>query len=141
MVIVILIATYIAHELFPKIEIHNNTVTVYKRDTITVTLKEVKYVHIPGRIDTLRVKDEPPAAYMIADTTFPDSAHLTAVAFLPPLSFFNVQYQPAPQKVVTLEKIVTNTVVKTETVIDLPWLVGAAAIGVAAGIYVERQAK
>ena len=140
-VVVILIAAFFAHQFFPKIETTVETNTVYKHDTTTVVLQEVKYVHLPGRVDTIFVPGQVPQVVMKADTLFPDSAHLQVAAYLPPLSYFDFDYQPAPQKVVTLEKIVTKTVIKTETTIDLDWVLGGVAVGVVGGILISHQIK
>jgi hypothetical protein len=137
----VIVTFYLAHQFFPKTQTVEHTTTTYVHDTTTVNIPEIHYRNIPGRTDTVFLEGKAPQVVMSADTLFPDSAHLAIKAYLPPMSFFDIDYRPAPQKIITLEKIVTHEIVKTQTTIDLPWVFGGVAAGVIGGIWIAHQVK
>ena len=136
--IVAVIAAFMYRQFFPKVETVEHTTVKWLHDTTVVHLPEVHYV-VRTRVDTLIVPGKIPEITMSADTTFPDSAHLLVVAYLPPIGVIDMKYQPAPARVITLEKIVEHEVVRTEIKPDIAWTIGGVAVGVIGGIWIAHQ--
>ena len=116
--------------------------TVHTVDTVMYPIHEIQYVHLPGKItvvhDTTQI--EPNITIASIDTVM--AVHRDTIGiqyYFPPLNFFNVDFKPGPVPVLVKTETVTKTVIETQ--IDVPWVIGAAAVGVAAGIIIETKIK
>ncbi len=116
--------------------------TISHVDTVIAHVPEIKYVHLPARIDTVRDTTyiEQPVLVASIDTVM--AVHkdtLRVEYFFPPLNFFNVDFKPGPIPVLIKTETVTKTVIESE--ISLPWVLGGVAVGVVTGIIIESKIK
>jgi len=116
--------------------------TVHAVDTVITHIPEIHYVHLPGTITTVHdtVFAEHDVTIASLDTVM--AVHQDTIKidyFFPPENFFNISFKPGPVPVLVHTETVTKTVIETE--IDVPWVIGAAAVGITAGILIEQKIK
>jgi DNA-binding transcriptional regulator YdaS (Cro superfamily) len=143
LIVAVVVMAFLYRQFFPKVEVKEYTTVQWVHDTVMVRIPTVKYVHLTAVVhDTVTAEQEIVTAQV--DTTFADSARLLARAtvLLPQkLAWMDVEYSPAPAKVVTLEKIVEHEVTKTEFKPDVDWILGGIAVGVLGGVWIAHQLK
>jgi hypothetical protein len=116
--------------------------TVVHFVTVPYAVPEIRYIHLPARIDTLRDTTFMMNSQIVASIDTVMSGHQDTLRIeyaFPPANVFNVDFRPGPIPVLTKVETVTKTVFQSE--ISIPWIIGCLTTGIVAGVIIEKKLK
>jgi len=111
-------------------------------DTVMFPIRELVYVHLPGKVTTVHDTTliQPEATVASLDTVMAVHHDTLGIKyFFPPNNFFNVDFKPGPVPVMVKTMTVEKTGIGAE--ISIPWVIGVAAVGITTGIIIDKKLK